>query len=154
GASSVVFKARDLDEGGTVVALKVLHPEFSKDEDEMQRFVRAMKTMMPHRHPNLVALHGAGKTGAHCWVAMEYVEGESLTSVIARIGVAGMLDWKHAFRVGTHIGRALEYAHSHSIIHRNVTPQNILIRSADKVAKLGDLMLAKALEGTLAQQVT
>jgi serine/threonine-protein kinase len=120
----------------------------------MQRFVRAMKTVLPLRHPNLVTLYGAGKVGQHCWLAMEYVAGESLTHVIQRIGVAGMLDWRHALRAAAHVGRALEYAHGQQIIHRNVAPPNILLRAEDKVAKLGDLMLAKALDGVLAQQVT
>jgi serine/threonine protein kinase len=153
GASGMVFKATDTKKGETV-ALKVLQPEFSKNEEEMQRFIRAMKTMLPIRHPNIITLHEAGKTGPHCWIAMEFVDGEALTHVIKRIGVANMLDWRYAFRVAVHIARALEYAHGQSIIHRNVTPTNILLRSSDKVAKLGDLMLAKALEGTLAQQIT
>ncbi len=153
GQSGVVFKATDAKDGKTV-ALKVLQPEFSRGEDEMQRFVRAMKTMMPLRHPNLVALYGAGKTGPYCWVAMEYVEGESLTQVIQRIGVAGMLDWRYALRVAVQVGRALDYAHGEQIIHRNVAPPNILIQASDKSAKLGDLMLAKAMEGVMAQQIT
>jgi serine/threonine-protein kinase len=136
------------------VALKVLQPEFSRNDDEMQRFIRAMKTVLPLRHPNIVTLLGAGKTGLFCWVAMEYIEGESMTQVIQRIGVAGMLDWKYGYRVAVHIARALEYAHSQSIVHRNVTPSNILWRQEDKTALLGDLILAKALEGSLAQQVT
>ena len=77
---------------------------------------------------------------------MEYVEGESMTQVIQRLGVAGMLDWRYGYRVAVHIARALEYAHGNSIIHRNVTPTNIQFRTADKTVKLGDLMLAKALE--------
>jgi serine/threonine-protein kinase len=85
---------------------------------------------------------------------MEFVEGESLTHVIQRIGVAGMLDWRNALRVAVHVGRALDYAHGEGIVHRNVSPPNILIRAEDKAAKLGDLMLAKALDGVLAQQVT
>ena len=101
-----------------------------------------------------IVLLKAGKTGAYCWVAMEYVEGESMTQVIKRVGVAGMLDWKYGFRVAVHIARALDYAHWQSIIHRNVTPQNIMWRTADKTALLGDVMLAKALEGTLCQQIT
>ncbi len=153
GASGAVFKATDTNDGRTV-ALKVLQPEFSRNDDEMQRFIRAMKTVLPLRHPNLVALYAAGKTRDYCWTAMEYVDGESMTQVIHRIGVAGMLDWRYGFRVCVHIARALEYAHGESIIHRNVAPQNILLRTSDKVAKLGDLMLAKALEGTLAQQIT
>ena len=85
---------------------------------------------------------------------MEYVDGESLAQVIPRIGIAGMLEWRYAFRVAVHIARALEAAFEHEIIHRNITPANILVRSSDKVAKLGDLMLAKAMTGTLARQVT
>lgn len=153
GQSGVVFKATDTRDKRTV-ALKVLRPEFSKNEEEMQRFVRGMKTMMPLRHPNLIELYGAGKTGATCWMAMEYIDGESLTQVIQRIGVAGMLDWQNALRVAIHIGRALDFAHQQQIIHRNVAPANILVRHEDKIAKLGDLMLAKAQEGTLAEQIT
>jgi serine/threonine protein kinase len=153
GTAGTVFKARDSRDASTV-ALKILQPEFSQNEDEMQRFVRAMKTMLPVKHPNIVQILAAGKTGTWCWIAMEHVEGESLTKVIQRIGVANMLDWKHAYRVAVHVGQALEYAHGQSIIHRNVTPANILLRTSDKVAKLGDLMLAKALEGVMARDVT
>jgi serine/threonine protein kinase len=154
GQSGVIFKAEDTKAGQTV-ALKVLWPEFSKNDEEMQRFIRAMKTVLPLRHENLITLYAAGKTAPHyCWMAMEYVDGESVTQVIQRIGVAGMLDWRNALRVAMHIARALDYAHGNNIIHRNITPTNILIRSSDKVTKLGDLMLAKALEGTMAQQVT
>jgi serine/threonine protein kinase len=153
GRTGLVFQARDTRDNRPV-ALKVLNPEFSKNEEEMQRFVRAMKTVMPLRHANLVALYGAGKTGPHCWMAMEFVEGESLTQVIHRIGTAGMLDWRHALRVAIHVARALAFALEHAIIHRNITPSNILVRSIDKVTKLGDLLLAKALEGTLAEQIT
>jgi serine/threonine-protein kinase len=85
---------------------------------------------------------------------MEYVAGEILTEVINRLGVAGRLDWKNAFRVAVQIGRALAYAHDRQIIHRNVTPKNILVDATNKAVKLGDLMLAKALEGSLAQQIT
>jgi serine/threonine protein kinase len=153
GRSGVVFKARDTKENKEV-ALKVLWPEISQVDEEMQRFVRAMKTMLPLRHPNLIAIYGAGKTGPYCWMAMEYVDGESLTQVIQRIGVAGLLDWRNAVRVAIHVARALEYAQAQQIIHRNITPNNILVRASDKLTKLGDLMLAKALEGTLAETIT
>ena len=153
GPSSFIFRAMDTKDNREV-ALKVLAPEFSQDEEEMQRFVRTMKTVLPLKHPNLVTLYGAGKTGNHCWVAMEYIDGESLTQVIERIGIAGMLDWRNALRVAIHVARALAYAHEQNIIHRNITPPNIMIRNSDKATKLGDLMLAKALEGTLAKQVT
>jgi serine/threonine protein kinase len=152
GSTSMVFRATDT-ESGKVAALKVMQPAYGKNDEEVQRFVRAMRTMMPHKHPNIVTVYAAGKNGPYCWCALELVEGESLTEVIKRIGVAGMLDWKYAFRVGAQIGRALEYAREHNIIHRDVSPANILM-STDKTAKLSDLMLAKAVEGSLAQQVT
>jgi serine/threonine protein kinase len=68
--------------------------------------------------------------------------------------VAGMLDWRYAFKVAVQVGRALEYAHNQQIIHRNVTPTNILLDAPTKEVKIGDLMFAKAMEGSLAQQIT
>jgi serine/threonine-protein kinase len=65
-----------------------------------------------------------------------------------------MLDWRKAFRVGVHVARALEYVHGQSILHRNVTPTNILLEATSKTVKLGDLMLAKALEGITQKQIT
>lgn len=151
--NGVVFLARDTAKDRQL-ALKVLWPEISTNEQEMARFVRAMKTMFPLRHPNIIRIYNAGQTGPHAWYAMEYVEGESLTKIIERIGTAGMLDWQSVFRVAVQIARALEAAYEHKIIHRNISPENIIRRSSDKLAKLGDLMLAKALEGTMADQIT
>jgi serine/threonine protein kinase len=153
GSSGVVFHATDTKDNRPV-ALKVLSPEFTHDEEDVQRFVRAMKTMLPLRHPNLVTLYGAGKNGPYCWMAMEYVAGENMTEVIGRIGAGGMLDWRYALKVAVHVARALDYAHGHHIIHRNVTPKNILLEAPTKTVKLGDLMLAKALEGSQAQKIT
>ena len=153
GSSGMVFRARDTDKN-RVVALKVLSPDFSGTEDQKERFVRGVKTMGPIKHENIVSLHAAGFRDSYCWVAMEFVEGESMTQVIQRIGVSGMLDWTYAFRVAVQIGQALEAASEHHIIHRNVTPSNILMRTKDKLVKLCDLTLAKALEGTLARQIT
>jgi serine/threonine protein kinase len=153
GSTGLVFHATDTKDNRPV-AFKVLLPEFAQDEDEMQRFIRAMQTMMPLQHPNLIRLWGAGKTGRYCWVAMEYIAGENMTQVIERMGVAGMLDWRYGFKVAVHVARALDYAHGRQIIHRNVTPKNILLEAPTKTVKLGDLMLAKALEGALARQIT
>ncbi len=153
GRTGTVFKARD-ESKERDVALKVLWPEISKNEEDMQRFLRAMKTMFPLRHENIVRIYNAGTSGRHSWVALEYVDGESMARVIERIGTAGMLDWEYAYRVAVHIARALEVAFEHKIVHRSISPENILMRSSDKVVKLGDMMLAKALEGNQAEQIT
>lgn len=153
GNTGMVFIAHDA-KADRPAAVKVLWPEISKQEDEMQRFIRAMKTMMPIRHENLIEIYAAGKTGPHCWVAMEYFDGECLTEVINHFGTRGMLDWRTSFLVAVQVARALETAYEHQIIHRNITPTNILFSRELKQAKLGDLMLAKALEGTQARQIT
>ncbi len=153
GQSGVVFRAWDVKRACDA-AVKVLKPEFARDDVEVRRFVRSMKTTLPLRHPNLITLYGAGKKGPYCWVAMEFIDGESLTEVIQRIGVAGMLDWRHTFRIAVHLGRALQFAHRKHIVHRNLTPRNAMIQLTDRAAKLGDLMLAKAIEGNMAQQIT
>lgn len=153
GNSGMVFKATDIKHN-RVVAVKVLSPDFANSEEQKERFVRAMKTMLPIKHPNIVRLYNAGKKGPFCWAAMEFIDGESMSQVIDRIGIEGMLDWRQTWRTAVHIARALNEAYENNIIHRNVTPANILQRSSDKVCLLGDLVLAKALEGTLAKQVT
>jgi serine/threonine protein kinase len=153
GHTGIVFRGRDMDSGNDV-ALKVLWPFLAGSSEVIQRLERSAKTMMAVRHPNLAALYETGQTGAYVWLAMEYIEGENLTQVIDRIGVAGMLDWRHAFRVAVHIGRALDTIHRQHIIHRNLAPQNVLVRASDKSAVLSDVVLAKALEGALAQQIT
>ncbi len=152
-ANAFVYRAHDT-ESDKAVALKVLKPVYVNDEDDVQRFIRAMKSMLPIKHPNVIALYGAGRTGSLCWIAMEYIAGESMTDVISRIGVANMLDWRYALRVAVHMARALDYIHGQHIIHRNITPANIIIQHEDKTVKLGDTMFAKALEGTNAKQVT
>lgn len=153
GRSSIVYKARD-EEKNRDIALKVLRPEYTSNEQDKQRFLRAMKTMFPVRHENIVRIYNAGQTGDHWWAALEYIEGESMANVIERIGTAGMLDWQYAYRVAVHVARALEVAFENKIVHRKIEPENIIMRTSDKVTKLGDMMLAKGLEGSQAEQIT
>jgi serine/threonine-protein kinase len=168
GQLGAVFQARDTKKD-QIVALKVVWPEAAAGEADKRRFVRAMRTVIPLRHPNLVAVYNAGKSGPFHWIAMEYISGSSLSDVIKRISVTTVSAngrrralsqglprgwWLFGLRVAVHAGRALEFAHAHQIVHRNITPRNILVRDGDNVAKLGDLMLAKALEGPLAEDIT
>lgn len=153
GNSGMVFRGHDTEKD-RAVAIKVLTPDANQSEEQKERFIRAMKTMLPVKHPHIVRLYNAGKSGTYLWAAMELVEGESMVNVIERIGIEGMLDWREAYRVAVHIARALHEAFERNIIHRNVTPPNILRRHSDKACLLGDLMIAKATEGSLAKQVT
>ncbi len=152
GKTGVVFRAHDTREDRDV-ALKVFLPDFSSDEDEVKRFLRAMKTTLRLRHPHLVSVLAAGRSGHLCWVAMELVEGVSLAQAVHQ-AAAGAGDWRVSLRVVFHVARALAFLHGHHIIHRNITPGNILITARDGTVKLGDLMKAKAQEGKLARQVT
>src|SRR5262249_37239577 len=98
GRCGVVFQAEDAKTGQTV-ALKVFSPQFPQGNQELQRFAGVMKGILPLRHPNLVALYGAGKTGTYTWIAREYVEGESLTQVIRRSAEKGRFLEARACRV-------------------------------------------------------
>ena len=151
--SGVVFRAND-SQSGHPVALKLFHPELLHNDTDRKRFVRAFQTMINIHHENLVTLYDAGRHQGICFTASEFVEGDSAAQLIGRIGVVGMLDWQNVFRITVDVTRALEIAAEHHVVHRNITPRNVLIRQSDGVAKLGDLMLSKAYDGTTAEAVT
>ena len=153
GRNGLVFKARDPAKNRQA-AVKVLLPRVARDEEQRERFVRAMKTMLNVKDTHIVELYSAGKTGPFCWAAMEYIEGESLAQLIDRLGMDGLLAWEEVWRAAVHVTRALQVGYRNHIIHRNLTPTNIIRRQVDKVCKLGDFTFAKALEGTLAFDVT
>jgi len=153
GCTGTVYKARDTRDGKEV-AFKVLYSDFASNDDDVKRFVRAMTTARELQHPNLIALYSAGKQGSSCWFATEFVEGEPLTKVIERIAISKKVTWKFALSVGLQIAHALEAAHAKHVVHGNVAPESILIRTQDKVAKLGDMMLAKVFEGIKVSQNT
>jgi hypothetical protein len=147
GCTGVVFRADHL-ETGQVVALKVFLPLFPHGDQELTRFARVMKGLLPLRHAHLVSLYSAGKTGTYTWIAREYIEGESLTELLRRLGKSKRLDWQLGLRVGIQLGRALDFARKHHLRHGKITPANIFLQRGDKVAKLADLMLGSALEGS------
>jgi protein kinase-like protein/type III secretion system (T3SS) inner membrane Yop/YscD-like protein len=153
GHTGMVFRARDLKRD-LLVSLKVLAPDFPHSEKEMQQFVQVFKRVLPLRHPNLVSLLGVGKAGPFCWLASEFVECVSLPDVIERLSKVDKIDWHRSYRVAVQIARALELAHAHDAIHRNITARHILWRTSDKVAKLAELGLAEALDGTNVKTIT
>ncbi|MBX9681260.1 MAG: protein kinase [Gemmataceae bacterium] len=145
GRHGYVFHGKDTRRN-LAVALKVLDPVFGTNDATVQSFVAAMKQVLPLRHPHLLKVYGAGKSGPHCWIAEEYVHGESLAAVIGRIESAGTVDWRHALRIGLFLAQALDYAHQKKLLHLNVTPHNILVGKTPRETKLTDLMLSEALE--------
>jgi serine/threonine-protein kinase len=152
GKTGTVFRALDTRDRSEV-ALKVFLPGFSRDDEELQRFTRAARTIIPLRHAHLVDLLGAGRVGTHCWLSMELVEGPSVAWVVQQT-VMGQADWRVGQRVLLEVARALVYLHGKGVLHRNLTPENLLMSRADGLIKVGDLITAKAQEGKFAQDVT
>lgn len=150
GTCSAVFRAQDLKSEQTVT-LKVLSPEFPADQDELSNFIPAMRKALHLRHDNLVMLLGVGRALPYTYVVREYVPGESLATVLERMAASGggRPKWQHALHLAQEIGEALDYVHRQGLYHGQVTPHNILIRASDKQAKLANLMLNQALEGSV-----
>jgi hypothetical protein len=151
--SGVIFHALD-PKHDRPVALKIFRPDFLPDRVSERRFLRAVRATIPWVHKNLVRLHTAGRARGYCFMASEFVDGESVSQMIRRIGVAGMLDWRNAWHVANGVANALEFAHENNVLHRNIGPSNILVRATDRCVKLGDLMLAKALDQTADERIT
>ena len=152
GHTGAVFRARDVKSLRTV-ALRVLPSEFPKNDAERQRFVQGVKNMLALDHVHLVRLYGAGKAAAYHWLASEYVDGHNLAQIMEKGRPNGPDEWRLAHRIALHISRALQYAHQHQFIHRNITPSDILVQTSDNAAKLNDLVMFKALEGSGLRQV-
>jgi len=151
GQHGVVFRAQNL-KNNLVVAFKVLPPDFPASGEELQHFVQAFKTATPLHHTHLLALHGAGRTGPFCWIAREYIDGENALALAQRLQEKGKLYWAQALRVAVQLARVLAFLHQHKVVHGNLTPANVLIRSSDKQTKLADLMFAQALKGSRLEQ--
>src|SRR5436190_9711349 len=145
GRNGFVYHARDTRRNLPCV-LKVLEASFLRQEHAVERFTGMMKAVLPLRHPHLLKVYGAGKTGDYCWIAKEYIHGESLAAVIGRIDTAGKIDWRNVLKIGIYLARALDYSHGKKLIHQNVTPHNIILGKSPRQTKLADLMVAVAIE--------
>jgi hypothetical protein len=142
GRTGFVFQATDL-KARRQIGLKVMPPTYAQDERNRDQFTRSMKLALPLRHPNIVPVLGAGKTGPFCWIAMEYVQGESLTATIRQVGVAGSLDWRRSLRMAVHLARGLTYLHEQKVVYRNIGTQNILCEGEARVPRLSDFLRAR-----------
>ena len=117
-----VFKARHR-RMKRIVALKVLSRTLAADESFVQRFQREVETIACFSHPNIVMAYDADEAEVGHFLAMEYVEGEDLASLLAK---RGSLSVAVAVDCVLQAARGLEYAHSQGIIHRDIKPANLL----------------------------
>src|SRR5262249_1645133 len=130
-------------------AIKVLPDLFSNDPGRLARFEREAKTLASLNHPHIAQIYGLEESrGGHALV-LELVEGQTLADRIAR----GAIPLDEAFRIARQIAEALEAAHEHDIIHRDLSTANIKLRSAGTV-KVLDFGLAKSFDQTLPSDLT
>lgn len=148
GFYGMVFKAEDQKHHQTV-ALKVLHSNFPATAEELDHFIKAMTVTPALRHAHLLSVFGAGRTKDHCWIAREWVDGDNIENLAAKQAEKGKFEWKKAARVGLHLAQSLAFLHAHKVVHGNLTPHNIYVRTEDKSTKLSDLMLTQALRGSV-----
>ena len=149
GGMAEVFLAHDilLDRP---VALKVLFPEYAIDPNFVERFRREAQSAAALTHPNIVAVYDWGKVNTTYFIAMEYVEGKTLATLLKE---RGPLSPTHACDVISEVAAALSFAHENGVIHRDVKPGNILIGLGGQV-KVADFGIARALGANVEEALT
>jgi serine/threonine-protein kinase len=126
------------------VAIKVLRPALADDEVIVRRFEHEARIAANLYHPHIVTIHDVGDAGGAFYIAMRYVEGETLGQLLRR---EGPLDPERALRVLGPVAEALDFAHGRGILHRDVKPANILVEAGDRPT-LSDFGIARAAERT------
>ena len=147
GGFAVVYRARDttLDRD---VALKLLHAQFSGDPAVAERFIKEAKTVANLDHSNIVTLYEVGNLDGQLFIAMELVDGGSLHQ---RLQATGPLDLAETVTLLEGVAEALDYAHSQGLVHRDVKPANILLKTTHREQErplLTDFGLVKALSAS------
>lgn len=141
---------------GRKVALKLLPAEFTEDSERLRRFTQEAKAASALNHPNIIAVHDIGECETGRFIVMEFVSGRTLRAVIATDNSLETL-----FALGSQMAKALSAAHTAGIAHRDIKPDNIMVRD-DGYVKMLDFGLARLLPTTssdpeamtLAQQTT
>jgi serine/threonine-protein kinase len=141
GGMSSVYKARDalLERH---VALKILHEQYSADDDFVERFKREARSVAQLQHPNIVTVIDRGEADGRQYIVFEYIDGENLKECVVR---KGRLDNREALEVALEVAHGLAFAHQHGIVHRDVKPQNVLL-NGDGNAKVTDFGIARTIE--------
>ncbi|WP_053227862.1 serine/threonine-protein kinase [Solirubrobacter soli] len=123
GGMGVVYRARHIPLKREV-ALKVIAPALSADEEFRARFRREAEVAASIQHPNVVAIHHAGEADGRLYVTMRFVDGVDLATVVAR---DGPLPPARAAAVVAQVAGALDAAHACGVVHRDVKPANVLL---------------------------
>jgi serine/threonine protein kinase len=141
GSMGNVYKARDRETGETV-ALKLLKPEIASDQQMMDRFKNELLFARKITHKNVCRVHEFNRLGSVAYTSMEFVEGESLRSVLNRFG--GMPTRK-GIDLAQQICSGLKEAHAQGIVHRDLKPENVMIDARGNV-KIMDFGIARSME--------
>ncbi|WP_128378251.1 serine/threonine-protein kinase [Streptomyces cavernae] len=123
GGMAVVYRARDLRLDRTV-ALKLLAPELARNDTFRRRFTHESRVAAAIDHPHIVPIFEAGETGGVLYIAMRYVAGRDLRHLLDQ---EGPLTPTVAARIAAQVASALDAAHDHGLVHRDVKPGNILV---------------------------
>src|SRR5215470_11183719 len=137
GGMGAVYKAYD-KKLQRVVALKVLPPEYVAQQDRRRRFFQEARAASALNHPHILTIYEVGEDEGRPYIAMEYVEGETLRQKIR----AKALQLKETIDIAIQIASGLARAHELGIIHRDLKPENLML-SRDGFAKILDFGLAK-----------
>jgi hypothetical protein len=127
GGMSVVYRARH-SRLGMLVALKVLAPELSADDEFRERFLREAQMAASMDHPNVIPIHDMGLHEDSLYIILRYVAGGDLKALLSS---TGPIEMERALALLTPVGAALDAAHTRGLIHRDVKPANILIQRSD-----------------------
>jgi serine/threonine protein kinase len=123
GGMAYVYRAEDR-RLGRMVALKVLAPELTDNESFRRRFLRESQMAASIDHPNIVPIYDAGEADGLLFIVMRYVDGTDLKAVLSG---GKQLDGRQLVDIFTKVAAALDAAHDHGLVHRDVKPANILI---------------------------
>ena len=137
GGTAVVYKAK-CHRLNRYVAVKILKEEYAQDEEFRRKFHDEAQAVAMLSHPNIVNVYDVSRSGSIEYIVMELIDGITLKEYLSR---RGQLSPKEVTVFATQIARALEHAHSHNIIHRDIKPQNIMLLR-DGTVKVADFGIA------------